>query len=96
AIALNHKYQSIVAGTSCTNYDIGCIGDAFAQCVWGTWVATKCPVGTVCAALPNVGAPGTSIACTTPADRDMRIAITGATLKMKRHRRHDRIGSRRH
>lgn len=44
-------------------------------------VATKCQIGTVCAALPNVGAPGTSIGCTTPADRDMRIAITGATLK---------------
>ncbi|KAG8988367.1 hypothetical protein FRB90_002794 [Tulasnella sp. 427] len=96
AIALNHKYQSIVAGSSCPNYEIGCIGDAFAQCVWGTWVSTKCPVGTVCAALPNVGTPGTSIACTTPADRDMRIAITGATLKMKRHRKLSHLGHGRH
>lgn len=32
-----------------------------------------------CAALPNVNSPGTSIACTTPADRDARIAATGAT-----------------
>ncbi|KAG8987324.1 hypothetical protein FRB90_003403 [Tulasnella sp. 427] len=96
AIALNHKYQSIVAGSPCPNYEIGCIGDAFAQCVWGTWVSTKCPVGTVCAALPNVGTPGTSIACTTPADRDMRIAITGATLKMKRHRKLSHLGHSRH
>jgi hypothetical protein len=32
-----------------------------------------------CAALPNTGAPGTVIACTTQADINARIAATGAT-----------------
>ncbi|KAG8876423.1 hypothetical protein FRB97_004197, partial [Tulasnella sp. 331] len=83
AISLNQQFSTRLAGSSCTNYDIGCIGDAFGQCVWGTWVATKCPANLICAALPNINESGTSIACTTTNDRDTRIALTGAATKRK-------------
>ena len=40
---------------------------------------SACNTGLTCAALPLVNSPGTSIACTTEADAEARIAATGAT-----------------
>ncbi|KAF5377156.1 hypothetical protein D9615_006379 [Tricholomella constricta] len=79
AIALNEKFKTLKADSSCSNGENGCVGDKFAQCVGGKFVAQACAPGTVCAALPLVNSPGTSITCTTAADRDARIAATGAT-----------------
>ncbi|KAI0662442.1 hypothetical protein C8Q70DRAFT_908839 [Cubamyces menziesii] len=79
AIALNQKFATLNANSPCSTGEDACIGTAFAQCVNGKFVTTTCAGGLVCAALPLVNSPGTSIACTTAADRDARIAATGAT-----------------
>ncbi|KAH9891078.1 hypothetical protein C8Q73DRAFT_802875 [Cubamyces lactineus] len=79
AIALNQKFATLNANSPCSTGEDACIGTAFAQCVNGKFVTTNCAGGLVCAALPLVNSPGTSIACTTAADRDARIAATGAT-----------------
>ncbi|KAG8961700.1 hypothetical protein FRC03_005063 [Tulasnella sp. 419] len=87
AIALNEKFKGIKASDPCQDGDMGCVGDSFAQCVGGKWLLTQCSAPTICAALPLVNKPGTSIACTTAEDRDSRIALTGALRMIKRHRR---------
>ncbi|KAG6835668.1 hypothetical protein H0H93_015927 [Arthromyces matolae] len=79
AIALNDKFSSLTASSPCTEGEDACVNGGFAQCVGGTFVITQCAGGTICAALPLVNKPGTSITCTTAADRDARIAATGAT-----------------
>jgi len=78
AKALNDKFATLTADSSCDEGEEACVGDAFAQCVGGQFVITNCATGTVCAALPLVNSRGTSITCTTKADRDARIAATGA------------------
>ncbi|KAF9444810.1 hypothetical protein P691DRAFT_627410, partial [Macrolepiota fuliginosa MF-IS2] len=74
AQALNQKFASLTASSSCTSGENACVNNAFAQCVNGKFVSTSCAGGTVCAALPLVNSAGTSITCTTAADRDARIA----------------------
>ena len=56
----------------------GCVSGGFAQCVDGKFVVTKCSSSLICAALPLVNSPGTSITCTTQQDALTRIANTGA------------------
>ncbi|KAI0655242.1 hypothetical protein C8Q70DRAFT_1057609 [Cubamyces menziesii] len=79
AIALNQKFQSLSANSPCQTGEDACVDNKFAQCVNGKFVLQQCAGGLVCAALPLVNSAGTSITCTTPADRDARIAATGAT-----------------
>lgn len=79
AIALNNKFKTLTANSPCQAGDQACINNGFAQCVNGKFVVQGCAAGTICAALPLVNSPGTSIACTTQADLDQRIAATGAT-----------------
>ncbi|KAI0651471.1 hypothetical protein C8Q79DRAFT_36991 [Trametes meyenii] len=79
AIALNQKFASLNANSPCQTGENACIDSKFAQCVNGKFVTTACAGGLVCAALPLVNSAGTSITCTTAADRDARIAATGAT-----------------
>ncbi|KAJ6607517.1 hypothetical protein B0H10DRAFT_2166790 [Mycena sp. CBHHK59/15] len=76
---LNAQFQTLTINSSCTEGEQACVGTSFAQCVSGAFVLTPCSAGTVCAALPLVNKPGTSIACDTSADVDARIAATGAT-----------------
>ncbi|KAF8973816.1 hypothetical protein BDZ97DRAFT_1900588 [Flammula alnicola] len=78
AIALNDKFKSLNTNSPCTAPEDACINGGFAQCVGGKFTILGCGAGTVCAALPLVNSPGTSIACTTPADLAARIAATGA------------------
>ncbi|KAJ7115107.1 hypothetical protein C8R43DRAFT_1078355 [Mycena crocata] len=78
AIAQNKQFAGIKAGSACTAGQNACAGDQFAQCVGDKYVAQPCAASLVCAALPNIGSEGTSIACTTRSDRDARIAATGA------------------
>ncbi|RDB29153.1 hypothetical protein Hypma_015100 [Hypsizygus marmoreus] len=78
ALALNDKFKGLTANSACTTGENACAADKFAQCVGGKFVVQACAPGTVCAALPLVNSPGTSITCTTAADRDARIAATGA------------------
>lgn len=79
AIAQNNKFASLTANSSCTEGEDACVDSGFAQCVNGQFVVQPCGAGTICAALPLVNSPGTSIACTTQADLDARLAATGAT-----------------
>jgi len=79
AIALNAKFQTLNADSPCNDGDDACVEGKLAQCVRGAFVLTPCAPGTICAALPLVNSPGTSIACTTLSDLDARIAATGAT-----------------
>ncbi|KAJ6591633.1 hypothetical protein DFH09DRAFT_1417541 [Mycena vulgaris] len=76
---LNAQFQTLKAGSPCTEGEQACVGTSFAQCVSGTFVLTPCASGTVCAALPLVNKAGTSIACDTSSDVAARIAATGAT-----------------
>ncbi|KAF9535763.1 hypothetical protein CPB83DRAFT_888439 [Crepidotus variabilis] len=78
AIALNAKFDSLTADSPCNTGDNACVKQGFAQCVGGKFVIQGCASGTICAALPLVNKAGTSITCTTAADRDARIAATGA------------------
>lgn len=79
AISLNNAFATLTATSACTDGTNACVNNEFAQCVGGKFLLTACAGGTICAALPLVNKPGTSITCTTAADRDSRIAITGAT-----------------
>ncbi|KAI0358979.1 hypothetical protein OH77DRAFT_1493941 [Trametes cingulata] len=79
AIALNQKFATLTPDSPCTAGENACVDSKFAQCVNGKFVTQACAGGLVCAALPLVNSPGTSITCTTAADRDARIAATGAT-----------------
>jgi len=79
AIALNQQFASLTPNSPCTAGEDACVNNQFAQCVNGKFVLQACASTLVCAALPLVNSAGTSITCTTPADRDARIAATGAT-----------------
>ncbi|EIW58849.1 uncharacterized protein TRAVEDRAFT_149286 [Trametes versicolor FP-101664 SS1] len=79
AIALNDKFSKLTPDSSCQTGEDACVDNKFAQCVSGKFVLQQCGGGTICAALPLVNSAGTSITCTTAADRDARIAATGAT-----------------
>ncbi|KAF7783378.1 hypothetical protein Agabi119p4_1402 [Agaricus bisporus var. burnettii] len=74
----NSQFADITADSPCTDGENACVGSDFAQCVGGKFVTTPCGGNLICAALPLVNAPGTSVTCTTAADRDARIAATGA------------------
>ncbi|KAH9846622.1 hypothetical protein C2E23DRAFT_788911 [Lenzites betulinus] len=77
AVALNQKFATLNANSPCTAGENACVNSQFAQCVNGKFVLQSCGSGLVCAALPLVNSAGTSITCTTAADRDARIAATG-------------------
>ncbi|KAM5531094.1 hypothetical protein V8D89_015259 [Ganoderma adspersum] len=79
AIALNQKFATLTPASSCTTGEQACVNDQFAQCVNGKFQLQPCAGGTICVALPLVNSAGTSITCDTAADRDARIAATGAT-----------------
>ncbi|KAI0633419.1 hypothetical protein C8Q77DRAFT_787039 [Trametes polyzona] len=81
ALAQNQQFASLSADSPCTPGQSACVSGQFAQCVNGKFVLQPCASGLVCAALPLVNSPGTSITCTTTADRDARIAATGASQK---------------
>ncbi|KAI0819589.1 hypothetical protein BC628DRAFT_1401785 [Trametes gibbosa] len=79
AQALNAKFATLSAGSSCNDGDQACIAGGFAQCVGGKFVNTGCAAPTQCFALPLVNKAGTSLACTTSDDATARIAAAGAT-----------------
>ncbi|KAG6896356.1 hypothetical protein C0992_008818 [Termitomyces sp. T32_za158] len=59
------------------NDAIACINSAFAECVQGKWVLTKCPNGLQCFALPLVNDPGTTLVCDSNNDAASRFEIGG-------------------
>ncbi|KAK7012250.1 hypothetical protein R3P38DRAFT_1586593 [Favolaschia claudopus] len=76
---LNAQFKELTTSSECTDGDQACVNGSFAQCAGGTFILTPCSSGTICAALPLVNKPGTSIACDTASDVAARIAATGAT-----------------
>jgi len=83
AQALNAKFATLSANSSCSNGEQACVNGGFAQCVGGKFAVTQCAGGTKCFALPLVNKAGTSITCSTDADASARIANTGATGGIK-------------
>ncbi|KAF9485474.1 hypothetical protein BDN70DRAFT_823624, partial [Pholiota conissans] len=79
AQALNKKFASLTADSSCTAGENACVNGGFAMCVGGKFTVVGCASGLTCAALPLVNSRGTSITCDTSADALARIAATGAT-----------------
>jgi len=79
AIALNDKFKGLTADSSCTPDENACINGQFAKCDNAKFVLMPCGAGTTCVALPLVNSPGTSVTCGTEADKDARIAATGAS-----------------
>jgi len=79
AQALNAKFATLTADSTCTEGENACVQSAFAQCVGGKFVSTPCAPTLTCAALPLVNSAGTSVTCTTQSDAEARIAATGAT-----------------
>ncbi|KAL5512230.1 hypothetical protein ACEPAG_3515 [Sanghuangporus baumii] len=75
----NAQFATLSESDSCTDGDLGCIGQKFTQCVGGAWQPTDCSTGTQCFALPLVNSRGTSVTCDTEADALARIQATGAT-----------------
>ncbi|GLB38862.1 hypothetical protein LshimejAT787_0600240 [Lyophyllum shimeji] len=78
AKALNAQFAGLTPASPCNDGQQACVAGGFAQCVGGKFQITQCAGATICAALPLVNKPGTSITCTTQADVDARIAATGA------------------
>ena len=70
ALALNAKFATLTASSSCTDGENACVGSGFAQCVGGKFVITQCAGGLTCAALPLVNKRGTvSVFCFCPGVR---------------------------
>ncbi|KAG6837343.1 hypothetical protein H0H93_010945 [Arthromyces matolae] len=79
AQALNAQFATLTTSSTCNEGDDACINGGFAQCVGGQFVINSCGSSLSCFALPLVNSAGTSLACTTEADAEARIAATGAT-----------------
>jgi len=75
---LNAQFSQLTENSSCTDGQNACVSGKFAQCAGGKFSATSCSGNLVCAALPLVNSPGTSVTCTTEQDAITRIANTGA------------------
>ncbi|KAI0307438.1 hypothetical protein B0F90DRAFT_1620715 [Multifurca ochricompacta] len=78
AIATNEKFSKLTANSPCKSGETACVNGGFAQCVSGKFQSVGCAPSTVCAAVPVIGGSGVTVSCLTPADRDRRIAATGA------------------
>jgi len=79
AQALNAKFATLNANSPCQDGEQACVDGGFAQCVGGEFLVSGCSTPTECFALPLVNKAGTSIACSTEAEAEARIAATGAT-----------------
>ena len=73
-----HEARTQLASPPLLAGENACVNGGFAQCVGGKFVSTGCSAPLVCAALPLVNSPGTSITCTTSAEALTRIQATGA------------------
>lgn len=62
AQALNKKFQSLSASSSCTSGEQACIQGQLAQCVNGNFVLSPCASTLKCVALPLVNKAGTRYA----------------------------------
>lgn len=62
AQALNRKFQSLTASSSCSSGEQACVQGQLAQCVSGKFVLAPCASTLQCVALPLVNKPGTRYA----------------------------------
>jgi hypothetical protein len=75
------EFKSFTADQKCTNNEIACVDDKLAQCVNEKFTLTDCGPGLQCSVLPLVLKEGTTIACTTEADRQARLDEARKNLK---------------
>ncbi|TEB30004.1 hypothetical protein FA13DRAFT_1609448, partial [Coprinellus micaceus] len=75
----NARFATIKATDACQGSEMACVEGAFASCVNGKWSVQKCSTGTQCFALPLVAKAGTSLACDTQADANLRFTDAGVT-----------------
>ncbi|KAI9572623.1 hypothetical protein HD554DRAFT_1333347 [Boletus coccyginus] len=78
AINLNKQFTSLNPTSSCTSGN-ACIDGQFARCINGRYVLSPCSSGLICAVLPLVNSPGTSITCTPQTDLETRMVAIEAT-----------------
>ncbi|RIA85176.1 hypothetical protein C1645_727838 [Glomus cerebriforme] len=81
AEALQNQFKTLTPDSKCTNNEVACVNSQVAQCANGKFALSPCAPGTECAALPLVLKEGTSVACTTEADRVARIDQARKNLK---------------
>jgi hypothetical protein len=78
AIALNQKFNSLTATSTCKDGEDACVKNQLAQCTGTSFVLESCGSKEICAALPLVDKAGTEVTCTTQSELDARIKATGA------------------
>ncbi|PKY41574.1 hypothetical protein RhiirA4_353907 [Rhizophagus irregularis] len=81
AKALQKKFDALKPDDKCNDNDVACVDNKFAQCSGGKFALSNCASGTICAALPLVLKKGTTVACTTEADRDARLKQSETNTK---------------
>ncbi|GBC12719.2 carbohydrate-binding module family 19 protein [Rhizophagus irregularis DAOM 181602=DAOM 197198] len=81
AKALQKKFDALKPDDKCNDNDVACVDNKFAQCSGGKFALSDCASGTICAALPLVLKKGTTVACTTEADRDARLKQSETNTK---------------
>jgi len=82
AQALNAKFATLTADSSCQAGETACVDGDFAQCVNGKFVTTACSGSLKCLALPLVNSAGTSVTCDTEADAIARIQASGGSASL--------------
>jgi len=82
AQALNAKFATLTADSTCSDGDEACVNGAFAQCIGGKFQTTPCAASLTCLALPLVNKAGTSITCDTQADAIARIQAAGGSASL--------------
>ncbi|KAK7203693.1 glycoside hydrolase superfamily [Myxozyma melibiosi] len=100
AACMNEYYQTVSASDACTLGEVGCIGDLFAQCGYGTWSTFACGTGTVCRALPSGDETSTEFAIACDSEADIAVRFGTSSKKVKRNglvrRNHRHHGHARH
>lgn len=79
AKALNDKYATLTASSSCNDGDIACINGQFASCWDGSYHLYSCPGNWTCAAIPNEWSTGTTTTCDSPDDISWRFSTAGVS-----------------
>lgn len=71
---LTKEFANLTSNSTCKDGQNACIKEQFAQCVNGKFKLFSCGNTLKCVVLPLVLQPGTTITCSTEADRLARLA----------------------
>jgi hypothetical protein len=78
---LQEDFKSFTPDQKCENNEIACVDNKLAQCVGEKFTLTDCGSGLQCSVLPLVLKEGTTVTCTTEADRQARLDEARKNLK---------------